>query len=264
MSSADAAQVRSAQTSVPAPREHSAPVRDAKAGLAAAERATDAVYEVVAALDQRALRGPSLLPGWTRAHVVTHLARNADALVNLLTWAKTGVEHLMYPSRADRDADIEEGAGRLPQLLRADLDAACERFATAGGELPDSAWDHLLAHPGTGAPMPACRVPWLRVRELWVHLVDLDRGVGFGDLPEDVLDHLLADAAGQYANRSDVPPLRVEAVFPDGRQRSWALTAAGADPVAVSGDAADVLGWLTGRQSGARLTGTAPTLPRWL
>ncbi|MBY8851847.1 maleylpyruvate isomerase family mycothiol-dependent enzyme [Saccharothrix sp. MB29] len=264
MSFADAAQVRSAQTSVPAPREHSAPIRDAKAGLAAVERATEALYEVVAELDQRALRGPSLLPGWTRAHVVTHLARNADGLVNLMTWAKTGVEHLMYPSRADRDADIDEGAGRLPQLLRADLDAACDRFATAGRELPDSAWENRLAHPVTGVPMSASRVPWLRVREVWVHLVDLDRGTGFDDLPEDVLDHLLADAVGQYANRPDVPPLRVGAVFPDGRQRGWSLGAADATSPGVDGAAADVLGWLTGRRSGGRLNGTAPTLPRWL
>jgi maleylpyruvate isomerase len=30
---------------------------------------------------------PSLLPGWPRRTVIAHLARNADALVNLLTWA---------------------------------------------------------------------------------------------------------------------------------------------------------------------------------
>ena len=36
-----------------------------------------------------AFRAPSALPGWTRAHVLTHLARNADAMVNLLTWART-------------------------------------------------------------------------------------------------------------------------------------------------------------------------------
>jgi maleylpyruvate isomerase len=36
------------------------------------------------------------LPGWTRGHLLTHVARNADALRNLLTWARTGchVPHL--------------------------------------------------------------------------------------------------------------------------------------------------------------------------
>ncbi|MFI9011649.1 maleylpyruvate isomerase family mycothiol-dependent enzyme [Actinosynnema sp. NPDC053489] len=263
MSSADAAQVRSDPTSVPAPREQSAAVQDAVTGLTEVERATGALYEVVAELDLRALRGPSLLPGWSRAHVVTHLARNADALVNLLTWAKTGVEHQMYPSTADRDADIDEGAGRLPQLLRADLDAACQRFAAAARDLPPSAWEAEVAHPRSG-PFPAHRVPWLRLREVWFHLVDLDRGVGFADLPPELLEGFLDDVVGQYADRPDVPPARVEAVFPDGRQRSWGLTADSGDSPDVSGAAADVLAWLTGRQSGARLNGTAPTLPRWL
>ncbi|PSL45261.1 maleylpyruvate isomerase [Saccharothrix carnea] len=263
MSFADAAQVRSAQTSVPAPREQSAAVQDAVAGLAEVERATGALYEVVAALDLPALRGPSLLPGWSRAHVVTHLARNADALVNLLTWAKTGVEHQMYPSAADRDADIAEGAARLPQLLRADLDAACQRFATAARELPPTAWEAEVVHPKSG-PFLAHRVPWLRLREVWFHLVDLDGGVGFEDLPPELLERFLEDVVGQYADRADVPPVRVEAVFPDGRQRSWELTAGSATSPAVNGAAADVLAWLTGRHSGARLNGTAPTLPKWL
>ena len=43
--------------------------------------------------------GPSLLPGWTRAHVLAHVAGNADALVNLLTWARTGEETPMYASQ---------------------------------------------------------------------------------------------------------------------------------------------------------------------
>ncbi|MCE6994089.1 maleylpyruvate isomerase family mycothiol-dependent enzyme [Saccharothrix sp. S26] len=260
MSFADAAQVRSAQTSVPAPREQSAAVQDAVAGLAEVERATGALYEVVEGLD---LRGPSLLPGWSRAHVVTHLARNADALVNLLTWAKTGVEHQMYPSAADRDADIAEGASRLPQLLRADLDAACQRFVAFARDLPPGAWEAEVAHPKAG-PFRAHRVPWLRLREVWFHLVDLDAGVGFEDLPPELLERYVEEVVGQFAGRSDVPPARVEVVFPDGRQRSWGLTADSDASPAVSGAAADVLGWLTGRHSGARLNGTAPTLPRWL
>ncbi|XVV01828.1 maleylpyruvate isomerase family mycothiol-dependent enzyme [Actinosynnema sp. CA-248983] len=262
MSFADAAQVRSAETSVPAPREQSSAAQDAVAGLAEVERATQALYEAVDALDHVVLRGPSLLPGWSRAHVVTHLARNADALVNLLTWAKTGVEHPMYPSAADRDADIEEGAGRQPQLLRADLDAACQRFATAARDLPATAWEAEVVHPHSGV-LPAHRVPWLRLREVWFHLVDLDAGVGFADVPGHLLEGFLDDAVGQYADRDDVPDVRVDVTLPDGRQRSWELTGRSGS-TAVSGSAADVLGWLTGRHSGALLNGAAPTLPRWL
>lgn len=53
---------------------------------------------------------PSYLPGWSRAHVVAHVARNADALVNLLIWARTGIETPMYASGDQRAREIEEGA----------------------------------------------------------------------------------------------------------------------------------------------------------
>ena len=45
---------------------------------------------------------PSSLPDWTRAHVLTHVARNADAMVNLVTWARTGVPTPAYPSPDER------------------------------------------------------------------------------------------------------------------------------------------------------------------
>ena len=45
-----------------------------------------------------------LLPGWTVGHVLTHVARNADAYTNLLTWARTGVETPAYASPEAREA----------------------------------------------------------------------------------------------------------------------------------------------------------------
>ena len=33
------------------------------------------------------VRAPSLLPGWTRAHVISHISRNADALARVLAAA---------------------------------------------------------------------------------------------------------------------------------------------------------------------------------
>src|SRR5829696_7389013 len=75
------------------------------------------------------LAADSDLPDWSRAHVVAHLARNADALVNLSTWARTGVETPMYPSRAARNAGIDATAAQPPAELCEDYGAACSRLA---------------------------------------------------------------------------------------------------------------------------------------
>ena len=52
---------------------------------------------------------PSLLPGWTRGHVLSHLARNADAMVRALAGAARGERIPMYDSEDVRAADIEGG-----------------------------------------------------------------------------------------------------------------------------------------------------------
>jgi maleylpyruvate isomerase len=252
------------QSVVPAPREQSAAAQVASGHLTAVDRATEAFYAAVAELDASTVRGPSLLPGWSRAHVISHVARNADALVNLLTWAKTGVEHQAYASRSDRDADIQEGSIRTLQLLRADLDSACLRFAAAAETMPASAWEAEICLP-SGDTVLAHQVPWFRLRELLFHLVDLDVGVDFDDLPEEHLEDLVDGVVGKFADHPDTPAARVEVLLPDGRQRVWELNTVGTDnSPAISGTAADVLGWLTGRHDGARLSGDTPSLPSWL
>src|SRR4051812_47601579 len=98
------------------------------------------VAGLVERLSDADLAAPSALPDWTRAHVVAHLARNADALGNLLTWARTGVETPMYASQEARDAGIATTAVQPPGELRADYAEACRRFADAVESLPSEAW----------------------------------------------------------------------------------------------------------------------------
>jgi maleylpyruvate isomerase len=241
-------------TSVPAPR--GVPDRH----ITAVRQATDVLYEVVEELDQTAVRGPSLLPGWTRGHVITHLARNADALVNLLTWARTGVEHEAYASRADRDADIEEGARRILQVIKADLDSACVRFDHACRDMPAHSWRSEVTAP-KGATIPASQVPLFRLREVWIHLIDLNSGIGFEDLPADFVEEFLDDAVKQFEGRVD--PFRIEVGLPDGTQRIWTVNGP-TSRRSVSGSASTVLGWLTGRTGGAGVRGELPDLPDWI
>ncbi|KAA2256339.1 maleylpyruvate isomerase family mycothiol-dependent enzyme [Solihabitans fulvus] len=247
---------------VPPPREHSEAASSARRGMAAVAQATSRLYELVEEFDHAALREPSLLPGWSRAHVLSHLARQADAQVNLLTWARTGVEHPAYASRADRDADIAEGATRPVQLVRADLEAACQRLAVAAEQLPAAAWEAEVTN-SVGQPVSAYSLPWARLRELWVHIVDLDRGVGFDDVPAEHVEVLIYDAVLYYAVKPGVPPVRLTVDLPGGRQAVWELGEPTENSAEVRGSANAMLGWLTGRETGSTLVGQPPTLPAW-
>lgn len=224
--------------------------------------ATERLASHVADLDDKRMREPSRLPGWSRAHVVTHLARNADGLVNLLTWARTGVEHPMYASNADRDADIAEGASRLAQVLHEDLFAASDRFAAACERLSDSQWSAPVV-ARTPAPFPAAAIPSLRLFELWVHTVDLNVGFDFEDIPADKLETAVTSAVSRHLDRPEGPSVHLRVTLPDGEERTWDLVGGSEVVHEVSGEPAEVIGWLTGRRDGAGLTGDVPVLPPW-
>jgi maleylpyruvate isomerase len=251
--------------SLPEPRRELSAKEYAELGMAAARQVSVLLHDVVEDLDDVAIKRSSLLPGWTRSHVVTHLCRNADGLVNLLTWARTRVEHPMYASRADRDADIEEGSHRLARVLREDLAAASERFEVAFERTPDEAWEAEVAL-ASGRQITTCTVPWLRWQEVTVHLVDLDAGVGFDNLPDGHQERLLDWVVDEFASRTDVPPVRLRVDLADGRQRDWELAGSmlGNDSVGVGGPAPAVLAWLTGRGDGMGLAGELPSLPAWI
>jgi maleylpyruvate isomerase len=226
---------------------------------------TRLVERAVAALTDADLAAASALPGWTRAHLVAHLARNADALVNLLDWAATGEPHPMYAAPGRREQDIEASAAQQPDVLRADLWAADARLAKAVADLPAVAWAARV-RSAQGRDIPATEVPWLRVREVWVHLVDLGGRWTPADLPADLIGPLLVDVTTALGRKPDAPAV---ALVADDGTRNWAIGRWDIDtaPMAtVTGSPAGLLGWATGRTPGADLStdGPLPALPRWL
>ncbi|GIH99817.1 maleylpyruvate isomerase family mycothiol-dependent enzyme [Planobispora takensis] len=236
---------------------------------------TGRLLATVAGLSDAAVAGPSRLPGWTRGHVITHLARNADSLVNLVEWARTGVETPQYPSPESRDAGIEAGAPRPVKEQLADLEESAERLAAAFRALPSEAWSAIVGGLRT-APHPAWYLPVRRLREVEIHHVDLDAGYGCSDWPERFVRRELHDALVCWPRElSTVSELVVEEVK-DGDKHRQVWRDLGTGPV-VQGDARTLLGWVTGRTAGAGLrvmregasgnqpaAGPLPAAPPWL
>ncbi|MEU6134901.1 maleylpyruvate isomerase family mycothiol-dependent enzyme [Nocardioides sp. NPDC047086] len=155
----------------------------------------------------------SQLPGWTRKHLVGHVAANADALGNLLSWAETGVEKRMYASTEQRNADIEAAATRPAEELREwYLRGAGELEATMDRLTPEQ-WDHEVITAQL-VTRKASDVPWMRAREVFVHAVDLGAGITFADLPDDLL-LALADEIRTKRGLSDDDLRGVEGSLPD-------------------------------------------------
>ncbi|WP_404380907.1 maleylpyruvate isomerase family mycothiol-dependent enzyme [Knoellia locipacati] len=195
--------------------------------------------KAIADLDEKTVRMPSALDGWTRAHVVAHLAANADAVGNLATWARTGVETPMYSSPQQRAEDIEAGSARSLDDLREWFDRSADRLAASFHALSADQWEAPV-RTAQGRTVPATETPWMRAREVMVHAVDLATGVTFTDLPSDFLEALQADIRAKR----------------------------GPDAVPeVSGPLAEVTAYLAGRPFHDVVTRDghrAPALPAWL
>jgi maleylpyruvate isomerase len=215
------------------------------------------------------VRAPSLLPGWSRAHVLTHIARNAEGINRTLDGALRGQKVARYPhGQAGRAADIEAGAGRRAAELLADVRDTATDLDRIFTTLADAdAWD-VLAENRSAAGWVTSR--W---REVEIHRVDLGGNYGPQDWPEAFVAYLLPALGKQLAERTDMP-LRVE-VTPEGSLssattgRTYRTSNADADADAnsevVSGPDWAVLAWLVGRVQPARDALTAaPELPAWL
>jgi maleylpyruvate isomerase len=219
---------------------------------------TDLVLAAVAGLTADELREPSRLPGWTRAHVVGHLARNAEALGRLAHWAATGEETPMYPSLEARAEGIEASVANEAAVLRADLRAAAAELERRLAAFDDAAWTAIVRY-GTGELIPASELPWARCREIWLHAIDLGAGITTRDFPPELTDALLEEFVGRLDAKVDCPALVLR---PTDREEIWTLGSAG-ETTEVSGPAGELLAWLCGRGPSGLEPAELPALPAW-
>ncbi len=139
-------------------------------GATAAHQRLLATVETMTSADASA---PSLLPDWTRGHVLTHLARNADSHIGLFAAAVRGEVGDQYPGGvAQRSSDIEFGAHRRIADLVADLRESIDRLEAAWEAATEPAWDGRARSP-LAEEMLIADLPFRRWREVEVHHADL-------------------------------------------------------------------------------------------
>ncbi|GAA1985737.1 maleylpyruvate isomerase family mycothiol-dependent enzyme [Kitasatospora viridis] len=206
----------------------------------------------LAGLTDADARADSALAGWSRGHVITHVARSADVYRWLLALARTGSEP---GPRADGPAlarALAEGAGRPAAELVADLRGSTERLFAEAELMPADRWDTPVTALA-GWQHPA----WFTLRRCWreleTHRLDLALGPTTADWPADYVAWALDETAPALTARA-FPVARIEATD---LGRSWELHGEG--PV-IAAPGHLLLGWLAGRTVP---DGRWPTPPAW-
>jgi len=221
--------------------------------LTGVDVSSQALTRTVDALTADELAAPSLLPGWTRAHVVAHVALNGFSLAGVIEGLVLGHPVSMYESDEQRDTEIIELAQAEPSELRERHLAATTAFADAVGRLGEDHWSGRIDRLPSGPAWPMVTVVPTRRRELELHHADLGASYTPADFPEDfvveLLDTVTVDQAGSG-------PFLVRATD---LGRDWSVGGDGGPTVMGAG--AGLGWWLTGRGAGQGLSCDADELP---
>ncbi len=155
---------------------------DLLALLPVLDEATGRLVLTVRGLSDDDVRRPSLLPGWTRGHLLTHVARSGDVMRGLAEGLVTGVPGTGYASDEARTAAINAGAGRSARELAVDVETSAALFRAALLSVPPAAADALV-QVRPGVQFPTHELPLRRLIEVVLHHTDLDAGYTSRDWP---------------------------------------------------------------------------------
>jgi maleylpyruvate isomerase len=217
---------------------------------------TTLLVRAAAGLDDETVRAASRCKGWTRAHVLSHIARNADALGNLVSWAITGTPVKMYDSPQTRDADIVAGSGRGAREILTDLEESAARFASAATGLAGPP-EHADVEMRAGRTVLGGQLPTLRLMEVVFHHVDLAAGYTFQDADPGFVKRAVSNAVQRISASDQAPSIRLGSDEGD----TWSVADGAQD---VTGSNAALLLWLArGDGTGVSSQAPLPGLPSW-
>lgn len=220
---------------------------------------TSLLMATAAGLNEETVRAASLCEGWTRAHVLSHLARNADALGNLTSWAITGTPVAMYESPQARDADIASGSTRRAQEIFTDLQESAARFASAAAGLAGPPEDREV-EMRAGRKVLGGRLPTLRLLEVVFHHVDLAAGYTFADADSGFVRRAIGNAVRRMTDNGLQPGVLLLGDNGD----TWSIGDGAQGAQEVTGSNAALLLWLArGNDAGVSSQVPLPKLPSW-
>ena len=205
--------------------------------LDAVAQAHRRLFAAIAELTDAQVAEPSSLPGWTRGHVLAHLADAARARRRVIEHAARGEQVALWEP-GERDAIIDATASRSAAEHRAATVEHAEGLERAWAGIVD--WS-APTDPAVPDPLPPVFTRW---REVWLHLLDLDLGVRPAEWSAEFAVHTIGVLRprlpdGVALRATDVP-------------RTWGTG------TEVVGGVRDLAAWLAGRVPDEPPTSAAP------
>jgi maleylpyruvate isomerase len=158
-----------------------------EADIARVHDAHNRFLRVVERVTDDEMRLPSRLPGWTKAHVLTHVARNADSHVRRAEAALDGEMVDQYEGGyAGRAHAIEAGCLRSAAEIIHDARSSAIALEEVWRSVPVDAWV-CRSRDVNGRERPLFELPSRRWQEVEVHLIDLNAGVSHRDWPAEFI-----------------------------------------------------------------------------
>jgi maleylpyruvate isomerase len=232
---------------------------ETQAPVAAVRAAHRQFVTTVSDLTADQLAAPTALPGWTRGHVIAHVADGGHAFATITELALRGELTALFPGGVtERNERIEKLAASPSADLMAHLDSGIARLEAAWDAAGPADWSRPVRFRNgdlTGTV-------FARWREVWIHLVDCAVGVTPAGWPEDLSAHSIDFLRSRL-------PAGVALVATDTAQRwgpsanAQVTDAATPETTTLSGAVRDIAAWLAGREPTRPLAGPRVELGEW-
>jgi len=147
--------------------------------------------EALGVVTDQVATGPSLMPGWNVAHVLSHLANNAEAMIRRIEAAQHDQLIEQYPGGVEGRANEIDAYSKQPAAtLVSRVITTANQLDSLFETLADDDW-RLPVRSVAGQEHPLGLLPFRRWREVEVHHADLDIGFTPEDWSPELIDRAL-------------------------------------------------------------------------